>query len=230
MKKIVAMSQSNYIPWKGYFDMINLADEFIFYDDVQYTRQDWRNRNKIKTPKGLEWLSVPVGKDRKRLICEVEIQDHDWQKQHWGKILSNYRTTPYFKDYRDFFEDIYLNRVWTNLSELNQYIIKKISVEIFGITTKFNDSRNFDLFGEKEKRYIPLLKQLGVTEYISGPSAKSYLTNQMLENEGIVLTWMDYSDYPEYQQLFPPFKHDVTVLDLIFNEGPNSKLYLKSFT
>ncbi len=229
MSKIVAMSQSNYIPWKGYFDLINLADEFYFYDDVQFTKQDWRTRNKIKTPKGLEWLSVPVGKHRSRLICEVEIKDHLWQKQHWGKILSNYRTTPYFNDYREFFEEIYLNRVWTNLSEMNQHIIKSISKDILGITTKFGDSRAYNLSGEKAERYIPLLKQVGATEYISGPSAKGYLTADILEREGIKLTWMNYRGYPEYHQLFPPFQHDVSILDLIFNEGPDSRLYLKSF-
>jgi hypothetical protein len=223
------MTQSNYIPWKGYFDLINLADEFFFYDDVQYTKQDWRNRNKIKTPKGLEWLSVPTGKDRNRLICDVEIKDHLWQKQHWGKILANSRTASYFNDYREFFEEIYLNTTWTNLSDFNQHVIKNISKEILGIKTKFNDSRKFNLSGEKEKRYIPLLKQIGTTEYISGPGAKNYLTDDMLEKEGIKLTWMDYSGYPEYTQLYPPFKHDVSILDLIFNEGPNAKEYMKSF-
>jgi len=229
MTKKVAISQSNYIPWKGYFDMINMVDEFIFYDDVQYTNQDWRNRNRIKTEKGLEWLTVPVGKNIHRLICEVEIKDSSWQKKHWGKILSNYRTAPYFKEYKELFEEIYLNTIWTSLSELNQHTIKKISIDIFSITTKFNDSRNFNLSGKKEKRYIPLLKQLGVTEYISGPSAKHYLTEEMLEKEGIKLTWLDYSNYREYNQLFPPFKHDVSVLDLIFNEGPNAKEYMISF-
>ena len=134
-----------------------------------------------------------------------------------------------FKEYKELFEEIYLNTIWTSLSELNQHIIKKISIDIFSITTKFNDSRNFNLSGEKEKRYIPLLKQLGVTEYISGPSAKHYLTEEMLEKEGIKLTWLDYSNYREYNQLFPPFKHDVSVLDLIFNEGPNAKEYMISF-
>ncbi len=229
MSKIVAMTQSNYIPWKGYFDLINLADEFFFYDDVQYTHQDWRNRNKIKTPKGAEWLSIPVGKDRNRLIYEVGIKDHNWQKQHWGKILSNYRTTAYFKEYREFFEEIYLNRVWTNLSDFNQHVIKSISRDILDIKTEFNDSRKYNLSGEKEKRYIPLLNQIGTTEYISGPGAKNYLTDEMLEKEGIKLRWMDYSTYPEYTQLFPPFKHDVTILDLIFNEGPNAKEYMISF-
>jgi len=229
MPKIVAISQSNYIPWKGYFDMINMADEFVFYDDVQYTHQDWRNRNKIKTAKGVEWLSIPTGKNQNRLIYQVQIKDHSWQKQHWGKILHNYRMTPYFKDYKELFEEIYLNQVWTNLSDLNQHIIKKISIDILDIKTKFNDSRNFTLLGKKENRYIPLIKELRATEYLSGPSAKNYLTNDMLEKDGIKLTWLDYSSYTEYTQQFPPFRHDVSILDLIFNEGPNSKKYMMSF-
>ena len=228
MSKKIAMSQSNYIPWKGYFDLINQVDEFIFYDDVQYTNQDWRNRNKIKTAKGVTWLTIPVGKNTNRLIFEVEIKDHRWQKKHWGTILNNYRTAPYFKEYRNFFEEIYLNTVWTNLSDLNQHIIKSISTEILDITTIFDDSRKYNLSGEKEKRYIPLLKQIGTTEYLTGPSAKNYLTEEMFEKEGIKLTWMDYSGYSEYHQLFPPFKHEVTILDLIFNEGPNAKHHLSS--
>ena len=229
MSKKIAISQSNYIPWKGYFDMINMVDEFVFYDDVQYTNQDWRNRNKIKTQKGLEWLSVPVGKDTNRLICEVQIKDHSWQKQHWGKILHNYREAPYFKEYKELFKEIYLNKTWTNLSELNQYIIKKISIDILGITTKFNDSRNFNLSGKKEERYIPLIKQLGATEYLSGPSAKNYLTQEMLEKDDIQLTWLDYGNYSVYNQKFLPFKHDVSILDLLFNEGHNAKEYMMSF-
>ncbi len=227
--KKLAISQSNYIPWKGYFDMINMVDEFVFYDDVQYTNQDWRNRNKIKTQNGPEWLTIPVGKDINRLINEVQIKDHSWQKKHWGKILHNYRMAPYFKEYKELFEEIYLNTIWTNLSELNQHIIKKISIDIFGITTKFTDSRSFNLSGKKEKRYIPLIKLLGATEYISGPSAKDYLTEEMLEKDAVKLIWLDYTNYSEYNQKFPPFKHDVSILDLIFNEGHNAKEYMMSF-
>jgi len=230
MSKIVGMTQSNYIPWKGYFDYINSVDEFFFYDDVQYTKQDWRSRNMIKTPKGVEWLSVPVGsKTRNRLICEVEIKQHDWQKSHWGKITQYYRQAPYFKMYKEFFEDIYLGNTWTNLSDMNQTIIKRISRELLGITTKFDDSRRFNLHGSKEERYIPLLKEIGCTTFISGPSAKSYLTNEAMEKEGIKLEWMDYSGYKEYHQLYPPFEHSVSIIDLIFNEGPHMKEYMKSF-
>jgi len=189
MSKIVGMTQSNYIPWKGYFDYINSVDEFYFYDDVQYTKQDWRNRNMIKSPKGLEWISVPVGKKtRDRLICDVEITQNGWQKSHWGKIRQYYKDAPYFKMYKEFFDEIYLGTEWTNLSEMNQTIIKRIAKEILGIQTKFaGDSRAFNLSGSKEKRYIPMLKEVGCTTFLSGPSAKSYLTPEAMEKEGIKL-------------------------------------------
>ncbi len=231
MSKIVGMTQSNYIPWKGYFDYINSVDEFYFYDDVQYTKQDWRNRNMIKSPKGLEWISVPVGKKtRDRLICDVEITQNGWQKSHWGKIRQYYKDAPYFKMYKEFFDDIYLGTEWTNLSDMNQTIIKRIALEILDIKTKFaGDSRAFNLTGSKEKRYIPMLKEVGCTTYLSGPSAKSYLTPEAMESEGIKLEWMNYEGYPEYHQLYPPFEHSVSIIDLIFNEGPNMKEYMLSF-
>jgi hypothetical protein len=231
MSKIVGMTQSNYIPWKGYFDYINSVDEFYFYDDVQYTKQDWRNRNMIKSPKGLEWISVPVGKKtRDRLICDVEITQNGWQQSHWGKIRQYYKDAPYFKMYKEFFDEIYLGSEWTNLSDMNQTIIKRISKEILDIKTKFaGDSRAFNLSGSKEKRYIPMLKEVGCTTFLSGPSAKSYLTPEAMEKEGIKLEWMNYEGYPEYHQLYPPFEHTVSILDLIFNEGPNMKEFMLSF-
>ncbi len=230
MSKLVGMTQSNYIPWKGFFDYINMVDEFFFYDDVQYTKQDWRNRNMIKSPKGLEWISVPVGKKtRNRLICDVEITQNGWQKSHWGKISQYYKDAPYFKMYKEFFQEIYLGKEWENLSDMNQNIIKKISKDILGITTKFDDSRRFNLSGSKEDRYIPLLKEIGCTTYLSGPSAKSYLTHESMEAHGISLEWMNYEGYPEYSQLNPPFEHGVSILDLIFNEGPEMKSSMLSF-
>ncbi len=229
MGKIVGMTQSNYLPWKGYFDYINSVDEFYFYDDVQYTKQDWRNRNLIKTPKGVEWLTVPVGSSRERLICEVEIKDSSWQKSHWGKIVQNYRTAPFFKMYRDFFEEFYRGVEWKNLSEMNQTMIKRISREILGIETRFGDSRPFKLTGKKEQRYIPLLKKVGCTTFLSGPSAKNYLTEESMAKEGIELEWMSYDGYPEYPQAHPPFNHQVSIIDLIFNVGPDVKEFMLSF-
>ncbi len=229
MSKTVGMTQSNYIPWKGYFDYINSVDEFYFYDDVQYTKQDWRNRNKIKTPNGIEWLSVPVGSKRSRLIYEVEISQSNWQKSHWGKIRQSYQKSPYFKMYKDFFDEIYLGTTWTNLSDMNQTMTQRIASELLGITTKFGDSRAYHLTGDKAERYIPMLKEIGCTTYVSGPSAKDYLTEEMMANEGIKLEWMNYDGYPQYPQPYPPFEHSVTVLDLLFNTGPDAQKYMLSF-
>lgn len=228
MKK-VAILQSNYIPWKGYFDIINMVDVFIFHDDLQYTHGDWRNRNKIKTQSGLEWLTVPCGKSESRLICEVELKDYKWQKKHWAKIEQNYRKAKYFNEYKNYFKSIYLDKYWTNLSEMNQYIIKQISVDILGISTKFEDSRKYDLQYKKADRVIELLKKSEADIYLSGLAAKDYLDESMFKDENIGLEWMDYSGYREYEQLHPPFEHGVTILDVIFNEGSNAKEFMKSF-
>jgi len=225
MKK-VAVLQSNYIPWKGYFDIISQVDEFIFYDDVQYTNRDWRNRNKIKTPNGLLWLSVPVGAERNRLICEVEIPNKDWQKKHWQNILQFYGKAPFFSEYKNFFENFYLNAVHSNLSSMNIGLIKRICSEILDIKTNFTDSREFNLQGKKENRILELLEKTEATHYLSGPSAKDYICEQHFSDRNIKLKWMDYSGYPEYKQLFGKFEHTVSILDLIFNVGRDSPFYV----
>jgi len=225
MKK-VAVLQSNYIPWKGYFDIISQVDEFIFYDDVQYTNRDWRNRNKIKTSNGLLWLSVPVGAERNRLICEVEIPNNDWQKKHWQSILQFYGKAPFFSEYKSFFENFYLSETYSNLSDMNIDLIKKICSEILDIKTSFRDSREFNLQGKKENRILELLKKTEATHYLSGPSAKDYICEQHFADRNIKLEWMNYSGYPEYKQLFGKFEHAVSVLDLIFNVGSNSPFYV----
>lgn len=222
----VAILQSNYIPWKGYFDIIGSVDLFIFHDDLQYTKGDWRNRNKIKTPKGPEWLTVPCGTSEHRLICDVELASTDWQRKHWNLIQTHYLKTPFFKQYRAFFEEIYLGRPWANLSEMNQYVIKAISIELLGIAVKFDDSRRYDLKSAKANRVIELLKKSGATTYLSGPAAKSYLDESAFATEGICLEWMSYADYPEYPQLHPPFDHGVSILDLLFNTGPDAALFM----
>ena len=228
-KKRVAILQSNYIPWKGYFDIINSVDLFIFYDDLQYTIRDWRNRNLIKGENGVKWLTVPCGSSTSRLICEVELHDSSWQKKHWNKIEAYYRKSNYFNYYKSFFEDIYLGKRWKNLSDMNQYIIKSISKEIFGIETVFDDSRKYNLKKKKSLRVLELLKKVDAELYLSGPSAKKYLKEDLLTNEGIALEWMNYEGYPVYKQLYPPFEHNVSIIDLIFNEGVEATKYMKSF-
>lgn len=222
----VVVLQSNYIPWKGYFDLIHDADIFVFYDDLQFTKNDWRNRNKIKTAQGLKWLSIPVGTNANRLICDVVMEDTRWQRSHWDSLRQQYEKSPFFKLYRPFFEEIYLGRQWENMSELNQYLIQSISHEILKISTQFINSRDFKLSGQKLDRLLDLVKQSKATRYISGPSARNYIVEERFDELGIELQWKDYSNYPEYPQPYPPFEHGVTILDLLFNVGSEAPFYI----
>jgi hypothetical protein len=219
MKKVVIL-QSNYIPWKGYFDLLNDADVFIFYDDVQYTKNDWRNRNKIMTPNGPRWLTIPTGIDAHRLVCDVTLNDPSWQAKHWDTIRQNYMRAPHFKHYRPFFEDIYRGKEWATLSELNQHLIKSIARDLLGAQTEFDDSRNYQLSGQRLERLLDLVKQADATQYISGPAAKSYIDDAEFARIGVELAWKDYAGYPEYPQGPLPFEHGVSILDVLFNVGP----------
>ena len=230
MSKTVAINQSNYIPWKGYFDMINVVDLFIFHDDVQYTKQDWRSRNLIKTPNGLTWLTIPCGSDEHRLICEVQLVDPSWQLRHWRIIENNYAQAKCFDDYREFFREIYLGTRWESLSDMNQFIVTKIAKEILQVDTKFDDSRNYHLKSKKAERVKELLSKCHGTEYVSGPTAKKYLSEETLAEVGVEITWMDYDLYPEYPQLYPPFQHQVSIIDLLFHVGDRATEYMKSFS
>ena len=225
MKK-VAIIQSNYIPWKGYFDIIHDVDLFIIDDELQYTKHDWRNRNKIKTPNGLQWLTVPVGKNLDRLICEVEIMDTHWAKKHWRQIKYCYSGAPHFKRFESFFEYVYLEAKWDNLSALNHFLIKKIAKEYLGIKTEFKNARDYPAAGVKLDLLMNQLQAAEADLYVSGPSAQSYIDEQRFVDSGIELVYKDYSDYPEYLQRFPPFEHQVSIIDVLFNCGPDAPYYI----
>ena len=222
----VAILQSNYIPWKGYFDIINDVDLFIFYDDVQFTKQDWRTRNSIKTSMGVKWLTIPVGSNIDRLICDVAIEDARWQRSHWDSLRQQYGKCPHFKTYEGFLADIYLGKQWTSLSDLNQYVIRHISSQILNIGTPFRDSREFQLSGSKQDRIIDLVVKSEASHYVSGPAAKDYIEPARFDELNIELIWKDYSGYPEYAQLYPPFEHHVSILDLLFHVGPDAGKYI----
>lgn len=225
MPKRVAILQSNYIPWKGYFDIIHDVDEFIFHDDLQYTKQDWRNRNRIKTARGVSWITIPVGSDEKRLICDVVLPATSWAADHWRRIEASYARAPFFETYRPLFEDIYLGRPSRFLSDLNQHLIRAIA-GLLGAGTRCRDSRELDLRGSKQDRVIDIVQRIGGDVYVSGPSAKAYLDPGRFADAGIELVWKDYDGYPEYQQLHPPFVHQVTILDLLFHTGPDAPYYI----
>jgi len=225
MKSVVVL-QSNYIPWKGYFDLIHDADLFIFYDDVQYTKNDWRNRNRIQTPQGPRWLTIPVGINTDRRICDVELNDPRWQASHWDHIRQNYRKSPYFRQYKGFFEDIYCARKWANLSALNQHLIQRIAIDLLGLQTRFEDSRDYASAGAKQERLLSLLRQAETQRYISGPAAREYIDESAFSAAGIQLEWKDYSGYPTYDQGTETFEHGVSILDLLFHTGPRAPWYI----
>lgn len=228
MKKI-AILQSNYIPWKGYFDLINMVDEFIFYDEVQYTKNDWRNRNKIKTPQGIQWLTIPVRQESlDQKIKDTKISDKKWNIKHWRTISQNYSKAKYFKDYKDIFEELYLTCDEEYLSQINYKFITTIN-EILEIKTKLRWSSEFELVDGQTEKLLGICKDCNADIYLSGPAAKDYFNEELAKQENIKVEWMDYSGYKEYEQLNPPFEHGVTILDLIFNEGDRVKEFMKSF-
>jgi len=226
----VAILQSNYIPWKGYFDLINMVDEFILYDDMQYTRRDWRNRNKIYTARGLQWLTIPVNVKGKyfQKINETKISDKNWAKKHWETIKHNYAKAPYFQEYKDIIECLYLDTKEEYLSKVNYRFIMTINA-ILGIKTKIRWSSEFNLVEGRTERLFGICQDCDADIYLSGPAAKNYLDEELFNENGIQVEWMDYSGYPKYRQLHEPFEHGVTILDLIFNAGSQAQKYMKSF-
>jgi len=227
MKK-VAILQSNYIPWKGYFDLISNVDEFILYDEMQYTRRDWRNRNKIKTPQGLQWLTVPVKSKGNYLqkIYEIEIDGQSWSENHWKSLVQNYKNAPYFLEIKAWLGPIYNDMTFTHISNLNRYLIDAIC-SYLKIQTKITSSLEYSLIDGKTERLVDLCRQANGSHYVSGPSAKKYINQEFFTNYSIALCWFDYDNYQVYPQLWGNFIHEVTILDLLFNCGDKSINYMK---
>lgn len=229
--------QPSYIPWRGYFHQILKADLFIFYDDVQYDKHGWRNRNRIKTHQGPAWLTIPVHKKGVTVehtpINQIEIDwTQPWNKKHWMTIQQAYCKAPYFQRYAPLLEDFY-SRHYQYLSEFDIDLTLALTAEL-GITgTRFICSSELDvpgnkkLTGSKTDRPIKILQKVGSTHYISGPSAKDYIEEERFEELGMALEYMDY-DYPEYPQLYPPYEPQVSILDLLFTTGPEAIKYIRN--
>lgn len=221
----IAILQPNYIPWKGVFDLINMVDVFVLFDDVQYTKKDWRSRNKIKTKNGESWLTVPVltKGTRYQLINEAKIDiTKNWQEKHYKAIEAAYKKAAYFNDYKYIIDEIYLNNTWESLLELNVFSTKLLA-KALGIDAKFVLSSSLDTKGAKDgERVVQICKKLECDYFINGPAAKSFMNQQIFDDANITLYYIDYN-YSEYTQLHPPFNHYVSVLDVLFNCGDKSK-------
>ena len=226
MAKTVFISQSNYIPWKGYFDAIDKADVFVIYDIVQYTNRDWRNRNLIKTSHGLQWLSLPVHYiQRNQPINTIREAGKSWRKKHLKTIEMNYSRAPYFDEFIIDLRKLY--QIDTELlTKINEEFILFVCAYL-GIQIEIIRIDDWELPKDRTQRLVHICRVLGANEYLSGPTAKDYIDEDQFAEKDIKLTFMDYSGYPEYPQLFGPFEHGVSVIDLLMNTGPNAIDYIR---
>jgi len=227
--KIVGIIQSNYLPWKGYFDFIDSVDAFVFLDDVQFTKRDWRNRNFIKTHKGLQLLTVPVltrGRYMQR-ICEVAVAGDHWAEEHLAAMRHAYARAPYFRSEIHWISDLlHTASRYALLSEINTFLIRRIC-ERLGIKTRLYSSTIFDRSEGKNERLISICKQLNAERYLSGPAARSYIDESLWHREGIEVAYKSYDGYPEYPQLHGSFEHKVSIVDVLFHVGSEAYRYIK---
>jgi hypothetical protein len=227
-RKLVAIVQSNYIPWKGYFDLIRSVDEFVLLDEVQFTKRDWRNRNRIKTAAGARWLSVPVvSKGRyTQAIDETEIAE-SWVDKHWAALRHSYGRAAHFREFAEPVRALYDAAADEMLlSRVNYRLLVGICAMI-GIATPIRFSREYATRGVKTDRLLSICAAAGATHYLSGPAARAYLETDKFAAQGIAVVYADYSGYPEYPQLCEPFEHGVSILDLLFNTGRDAPRYMK---
>lgn len=225
----VCIIQPSYIPWKGYFHQIAKSDIFIFLDTVQYDRRGWRNRNKIKTPQGPSWLTIPVqahGSHDGLLIKNVQIQDDQWANSHIEKIRLNYLKSPYFPDEFPWLKELLLStaKQYTNISRISAETTQLIARQIGLKNHQFIYASDLAVKTDNSSTYIlKLVQAVEGSAYLSGPSAQNYLDTKLFDDAGIPVEWMRY-DYAEYPQLYPPFTHQVSIIDLIFMVGSKAVL------
>lgn len=231
---ILSVHQPQYLPWLGYFDKIAKSDAFVFLDCVQYKRREFQNRNKIRCPDGGLWLTVPVvykGHSREKIGRILIDNGSDWQRKHWGSIKSGYSAAPFFKEHSDFFEEVY-SRKWERLADLNIHIIKYI-LEYLKIDTPLYYESRIVTSLEATDRILELCKKVGADTYLSGSGGKDYLEEEKFSRAGIKLEYQHFV-HPEYRQQFVKQEEDflpyMSIVDLLFNEGPESINILRGKT
>ena len=220
---ILAAHQLHYLPWLRYFHKIAHGDTFVVLDNIQFNKNGWQNRNKIKTPNGPLTLTVPVLQKFQQVLSEVRIDNKlPWRKKHWGALQSNYQKAPYFKDHETFFREVYESS-WERLNDLNEKIFSYL-LKALGIKTRVIRSSELALKGEATERLIGICKALGARAYLTGSyAAQVYLDQTLFEREGIKLLFQEF-ECPRYPQLYPEkgFTPELSIVDLLFNHGPKS--------
>jgi len=223
---IVSVHQPHYLPWSGYFDKIDSADVFVLLDCVQFEKNGWQNRNRIKTSQGESWLTVPVLHDFGQLINETLIDNKmKWRQKHIKSIITNYSRAPFFKQYINIFENIYLKE-WEDLSTLNTEMLFMFS-ETIGVKTKIRLSSDLkDLPIDPNQRLVEIVKHYNGDCYLAGKGSLSYIDTDLFEKNGIKVIFQEYS--PEiYPQLYGEFIPGLSLVDMIFNVGNESYNIIK---
>ena len=221
----LAIIQPSYIPWRGYFHQIQKADVFMFYDDVQYDKHGWRNRNRVKSANGTTWLTIPVAARGNVVestpINEIRCASSQWCRKHWATLRQSYGRAPHFERYAPLLEAFYGQRE-ERLAELTIGLTRQLASALRIERTRFVRSSEIDgIEGSGTDRLIALLRAVGADHFISGPSARDYMDEPKLAAAGVTLEYMVY-DYPEYEQLYPPYDPQVSILDLLFMQGPDA--------
>lgn len=216
----ICIQQPQYLPYIGFFHKLMLSDVCVILDDVKYSKNDFFNRNKIKTAQGWCWLTVPVKASADHLIKDAEIDNtHNWRGKHFKTILLNYMKSPFFERHKDFFEEYYKKK-WVNLTELNLSSLKYISEQL-KIPIKFIRSSGLGITTAKTQKLVDICKMLKADTYISGIGAKDYMDDKLFETNGIKLLYQDFR-HPVYEQRFEKFEKFMSIIDLIFNHGLKS--------
>jgi hypothetical protein len=225
----LAVIQPSYIPWRGYFHQIHKADVFMFYDDVQYDKHGWRNRNRVKTANGTIWLTIPVAARGNVVehtpINEIRCASRQWGRKHWLTLQQSYSRAPHFDRYAPLLESFYARRE-DRLAELTIDLTRTLAHELGTDATRFvRSSELTGIEGSGTDRLMALLRAVGADHFISGPTARAYIDEAKLAAAGVTLEYMRY-EYPEYEQLHPPYDAHVSILDLLFMKGDGAGEYI----
>jgi hypothetical protein len=219
---IVVILQPSYLPWLGYFEQMQKADVFVYYDDVQFEKGSWRNRNRIRTPEGCQWLTVPVLTKGKgfQSIHDITVNPAvAWQRKHIGSIRQHYSKAPFFDHYAEALFRI-IDQPWRDLVDLDITLSECLKDQLC-ITTRTVRSSELGVPGRSTRRLVDIIKTLGGNVFYEGRSGQNYIDVKAFEQAGIELVYQDY-EHPEYNQIYDGFVPYMSVIDLLFNHGPDS--------
>jgi len=221
--KTASIHQPQYIPYPGYFHKLANCDIFVSLDNVNFEKNGWQNRNRIKTAQGWQWLTIPIVQKSEQLIKDTLIDNKDkWSRKHWQALVTNYSKAPFFREFAGRFEELYL-REWTHLEKVNREFVR-VMAEVLEISRPIIDGSEINAAGSASVLLIDICKKLGCERYLAGPGGAEYMDTELFAREEIEIIWQDYH-CQEYSQLYPKggFVENLSVIDMIFNLGKGAR-------